>query len=185
MLNEEIDKIMGISNLTPNQPNNVGFCLYSEKHINDTGMKKYILVMITLVMTAMTGFAFDKYSIDRDDLPEAAQQFLTTYFPKAKVSMVKTDKHFLKKTDYDVKLVNGTIIEFSNSGKWTSVDCKGREVPKDIIPRTIRNYVNKNFPKEKIVKIEKTSSKYEVRLSDKVELTFNLLGQFKSMKKGD
>ncbi len=91
----------------------------------------------------------------------------------------------LKKTDYDVKLVNGTKIEFSNSGKWTSVDCKTREVPEGIIPKTIRTYVKKNFPEVKIVKIEKTSTKYEVGLSDDVELTFNLLGQFKSMKMDD
>ena len=36
---------------------------------------------------------------------------ITTYFPKAKISMIKVDKHLLKKTDYDVKLVNGTKIE--------------------------------------------------------------------------
>ena len=148
-------------------------------------MKKLILVMLIAVMTVISGYAFDKYSIDRNDLPESAQQFLTTYFPKAKVGMVKTDKHFLKKTDYDVKLVDGTKIEFSNSGKWTSVDCKGREVPQDILPRAIRNYVKKNFPDVKIVKIEKTSKRYEVKLSDDVELSFNLLGQFKSMKMDD
>lgn len=148
-------------------------------------MRKYILVIIAMVMTIMPGYAFDKYSIDRKDLPEAAQQFLTTYFPRGKVGMVKTDKHFLKKTDYDVKLIDGTKIEFTNSGKWTSVDCKGKEVPKDIIPKAIRNYVSKNFQDVKIVKIEKTSSKYEITLSDDVELTFNLLGQFKSMKMGD
>ncbi|MDE7350211.1 MAG: PepSY-like domain-containing protein [Muribaculaceae bacterium] len=148
-------------------------------------MKKYFLFMLAMMMTVMSGYAFDKYSINRNDLPEAAQQFLPTYFPKAKVGMIKTDKHFLKKTDYDVKLVNGTKIEFNNSGKWTSVDCKGREVPKDIIPKAIRNYVGKNFPDVKIVKIEKTSSKYEVCLSDDVELIFNLLGQFKSVKMDD
>lgn len=148
-------------------------------------MKKLILVMLIAVMTVVSGYAFDKYSIDRNDLPESAQQFLTTYFPKAKVGMVKTDKHFLKKTDYDVKLVDGTKIEFSNSGKWTSVDCKGREVPQDIVPRAIRNYMKKNFPDVKIVKIEKTSKRYEVKLSDDVELSFNLLGQFKSMKMDD
>ena len=145
-------------------------------------MKKYILFMLAMIMTVMSGYAFDKYSINREDLPEAARQFLTTYFPKAKVGMIKTDKHFLKKTDYDVKLVNGTKIEFNNSGKWTSVDCKGKEVPKEIIPKSIRNYVGKNFPDVKIVKIEKTSSKYEVGLSDDVELIFNLLGQFKILK---
>ena len=150
-----------------------------------TQMKKYLFLVIAVVFSFTSGYAFDKYSIDRNDLPEAAQTFLTEYFPKAKVGMVKTDKHLLKKTDYDVKLVNGTKIEFNNSGKWTSVDCKTREVPEGIVPKTIRTYVKKNFPDVKIVKIEKTSTKYEVGLSDDVELTFNLLGQFKSMKMDD
>ncbi len=43
--------------------------------------------------------------------------------------MIKVDKHLLKKIDYDVKLVNGTKIEFNNSGEWTSVDCKRRVSP--------------------------------------------------------
>ncbi len=77
------------------------------------------------------------------------------------------------------------MIECRKSGKWTSVDCKTREVPEGIIPKTIRTYVKKNFPDVKIVKIEKTTTKYEVGLSDDVELTFNLLGQFKSMKMDD
>lgn len=148
-------------------------------------MKKYVFLIMVLIMGVMSGYAFDKYSVDRNDLPEAAQSFLKEYFPKAKVGMVKTDKHLLKKTDYDVKLVNGTKIEFNNAGKWTSVDCKTREVPEGIIPKTIRSYVKKNFPDVKIVKIEKSSTKYEVGLSDDVELTFNLLGQFKSMKMND
>ena len=42
---------------------------------------------------------------DRDDLPVTAQEMITTYFPKAKISMIKVDKHLLKKIDYDVKLV--------------------------------------------------------------------------------
>ncbi len=148
-------------------------------------MKKYFLMIVAVLMGVSAVFAQDKYTINRNDLPKAAQEFLTEFFPKAKVGMVKTDKHLLKRTDYDVKLVNGTKIEFNNAGKWTSVDCKTREVPSGIIPRTIRNYVKKNFPDVKIVKIEKTSSKYEVGLSDDVELTFNLLGQFKSMKMDD
>ena len=86
-------------------------------------MKKYLFLIIALTFGFMSGYAFDKYSINRNDLPENARNFLKEYFPKAKVGMVKTDKHFLKKTDYDVKLVNGTKIEFNNAGKWTSVDC--------------------------------------------------------------
>lgn len=148
-------------------------------------MKKILFLLMAVMAFSLQGMAFDKYSIDRNDLPQAAQDFLLEHFPKTKVGMVKTDKHFLRKTDYDVRLVNGTTIEFSNSGKWTSVDCKTRAVPEAIVPRAIRSYVKKNCPDVKIVKIEKTSSKYEVELSDGIELTFNLLGQFKSMKMDD
>lgn len=151
-----------------------------EKHMRI--MKKYIFMIVAVICTFMSSYAQDKYTINRNDLPEAAQKFLTDYFPKSKVSMVKTDRHLLKKTDYDVKLVNGTKIEFSNSGKWTSVDCKKSAVPEGIIPKTIRTYVKKNYPEQKIVKISKTTSKYEIGLSDDVELTFNLLGQFKGKK---
>lgn len=148
-------------------------------------MKKYLLIITAILFCSLSGFAFDKYSVDREDLPKAAQEFLTKHFPKSKVGMIKTDKHLLKRTDYDVKLVNGWKIEFNNSGKWTSVDCKNSAVPSSIIPKNISKYVSKNFPDVKIVKIEKTNTKYEVTLSDDVELTFNLLGQYKSMKMND
>ncbi|MDE7458202.1 MAG: PepSY-like domain-containing protein [Muribaculaceae bacterium] len=134
-----------------------------------------------MISTSLS-FAFDKYTINRDELPQTAQDMLQQYFPKAKIGMIKVDKHLLKKTDYDVRLVNGTTIEFSNAGKWTSVDCKTKEVPEGLIPKTIRNYVHKNFKDLKIVKIEKKSSGYEIGLSDGVELKFNLLGQYKGAK---
>lgn len=96
--------------------------------------------------------------------------------------MIKIDRHLLKKTDYDVRLVNGTTIEFNNSGKWTSVDCKSREVPEGLVTKTIRNYIQKNYADVKIVKVKKKSSGYEIGLSDGVDLKFNLLGQFKGVK---
>lgn len=148
-------------------------------------MKKLLLTLLLIIATVGMANAFDKYTINRDDLPQKAQDFIQEHFPKAKIGMIKVDKHLLKKTDYDVKLVNGTKIEFSNAGKWTSVDCKTREVPQKIIMKPIRNYVAKNFPDVIIVKIEKKSSGYEIELSDGVELKFNLLGQFKSMKMDD
>lgn len=140
-------------------------------------MKKILMVLLMAFVFAGAARA-DKYTLDRSNLPQEAQEMLDKYFPKAKVGMIKVDRHLLKKTDYDVKLVNGTKIEFSNKGKWTSVDCKTREVPEGLVMKPIRNYVNKNFSDQKIVKIKKKSSGYEVTLSDGVELKFNLLGSF-------
>lgn len=135
------------------------------------------------IIASTTAFAFvDSYTIKREQLPEEAQQMLDKYFPKAKIGMIKIDRHLLKKTDYDVRLVNGTTIEFNNSGKWTSVDCKSREVPEGLVTKTIRNYIQKNYADVKIVKVKKKSSGYEIGLSDGVDLKFNLLGQFKGVK---
>ncbi len=147
-------------------------------------MKKIITLLVVFLATVAVARA-DKYTIKRDALPEAAQEMLTTYFPKATVTLIKVDRHLLKKTDYDVKLVNGTKIEFNNAGKWTSVDCKTRELPDGLLLRPIRNYINKNYPGVKAVKVEKKSSGYEVELSDGIELKFNLLGTFRSVKMDD
>jgi len=83
--------------------------------------KKLIAALVLTIAGASMAYA-DKYTLKRDALPQQAQEMLLEYFPKAKVAMIKVDKHLLKKTDYDVKLTNGTKLEFNNAGKWTSVD---------------------------------------------------------------
>lgn len=133
-----------------------------------------------LVVSATSAFAiFDKYTISRDELPEKAIEMLDQYFPSAKISMIKVDKHLLKKTDYDVKLLNGTKIEFSNSGAWTSVDCGSKELPEDLLSKTIRNYISKNYADSKIVSVKKRNAGFDVGLSCGRLLRFNALYQFK------
>lgn len=144
---------------------------------------KTIISAVVLVFAATIGTtasAGDTYTLDRNDLPEEAREFLTQHFPKAKVGMIKVDKHLLKKTDYDVKLTNGTKIEFNNSGAWTEVDCKTKAVPEALVIKPIRRYVDKNFKGLAIVKIEKKATSFEIELSDGVDLKFDRLGNFKS-----
>lgn len=110
---------------------------------------------------------------------------LAEYFPKAKVSLIKIDRHLLKKTDYEVRLTNGSTINFSNKGKWRSVNCGKRSVPEGLVPKCIIAYVTKNYPDVSIVSIRKTVSEYEIGLSDSIVLKFNLLGKFKSVVMGN
>lgn len=144
-------------------------------------MLRKIIIMIVMMVGTISVFGalpFDKYSINRDDLPEAAKEMLDEYFPKAKVSMIKVDRHLLKKTDYDVKLTNGTKIEFSNKGKWTNVDCKKKSVPESLVPKAIRNSVAKKYAGEKIVRISRSSLYYTVGLSNDRNLKYDRLGIF-------
>lgn len=146
-------------------------------------MKKLIVLIAMIAIAAGSAFAFiDSYTIDRSKLPEEAQTFLKEYFPRAKVGMIRIDRHLLKKSDYDVRLVNGTTIEFSNKGKWKSVKCRDKAVPEEIVPAAIRRHVNKNYSEVYIKSIVKKSGSYEIGLSDGVVLKYNLLGQFKGVK---
>ena len=139
-------------------------------------MKKFLIALLAVFCVGMSARA-DKYTIDRNQLPKPALEMIEKYFPKAKIAMIKVDRHLLKKTDYDVKFVNGTKLEFNNAGKWTSVDCKKKEVPQELVIKPIRNYVKKNGNGAYIVKIESKLKGYEVELSDGVELKFNKLGK--------
>lgn len=146
-------------------------------------MKKLLLTLVALLMTmaAANASIFDKYTIKRSELPEEAQTMLTEYFPKAKVEMIKVDKHLLKKTDYDVRLSNGIKIEFSNKGKWTSVDCGKKAVPEDLLPNTIRRYLSKNFADLKAVSIAKRNGGHDIGLSDGTLHRFDVLGSYKGV----
>ncbi len=122
---------------------------------------------------------FDKYTINRSALPQEAVDMIETHFPKAAVSSIKIDRHLLKKTDYDVKLTNGVTLEFSNKGKWTSIDCGKKEVPEDLVPAGVKRYMKKNLSSSKIVSLVKKSTGYEVGIDDGRILKFDLLGTFK------
>lgn len=137
-----------------------------------------MIAMLLGIISASAALPLDKYTINRKDLPKEAQEMLNEHFPKAKVSMVKVDRHLLKKTDYDVKLTNGTKIEFSNKGRWTHVDCKKKSVPESLVPKNIRNSVEKKFPGKKIVRISRSSLYYTVGLANGKELKYDRLGIF-------
>lgn len=76
-------------------------------------------------------------------------------------------------TRYEVILTNGNKIEFDGDGKWVELNCKYTNVPENLLPVEIKNFVNKKYKDAKVLKIEKDKNNYEVDLSNNVELTFN------------
>lgn len=150
--------------------------------ISNTFLKNLAVVVLMLLTAAGAARALplDKYSINRNDLPEAAREMLDEHFPKAKVSMVKTDKHLLKKTDYDVKLTDGTKIEFNNKGAWTSVDCGKKALPESLLKKPMLRHLSKNHPDAKVVAIRKSTLAYELRLDTGHLLKFTLIGTHSS-----
>lgn len=141
-------------------------------------MKK-LLVMMVCSMLLTTAFAGnDIITKDIKKLPAMAQRFIGKYFPGEKISQIKIDKDLLKKDDFDVVLENGTEIDFDAKGEWKDIDCKQGVVPSDLVPAKIAEHVKKEFPGKSIRSISKDSKDYELKLSDGMELKYNLKGDF-------
>lgn len=135
-------------------------------------MKKMMLIL-ACVFTVVTNANADNYRpINVSQLPEKAQTFLTTYFPEAKVSLAR--KEFdVTELSYDVIFTNGSKVEFDRKGEWTEVDCLTQPLPAGIVPATIEKVIKEQYPDTKATKIERDRREIDVKLSNRVELTFN------------
>ena len=103
-----------------------------------------------------------------------AQEFIKTHFAGVEVSFSKVDEELFNE-DYKVVFVNGAKVEFAKNGEWKDVECKYGEVPAAIVPQQIRDYVTKNYPKNKIVAIDRDRRDYEVELDNGLDLKFDLM----------
>lgn len=136
-------------------------------------MKKWILMISCLVALHFGAQAGNDKMINVNQLPASSQQYLKKYFASDKVAYAKVDQDWLDK-DYKVIFTNGNKVEFDKQGEWKEVDCKYTQLPAGIIPKAIADYVQSNYPNVKMLKIERDSRSYEVKLDNRLELKFDL-----------
>ena len=135
-------------------------------------MKK-IFIALACVFTLVTNACADNYQpITQTQLPEKAQTFLSTYFPEAKVSLVRKEIDVIE-LNYDVIFADGSKVEFDRKGNWTEIDCLTHSLPAGIVPEAINKIINTHYPKTKVIKIERDHREIDVKLNNRVELTFN------------
>ena len=136
-------------------------------------MKKIIFALVAFLSFGVSVAKADNDKIiNKNELPAQAQQFLNEHFNGVKLSYAKLERDFLL-SSYEVMLANGSKIEFSSKGAWEEVDCRYGEVPQAVVPEPIKKYIQENYPGEKVHKIERDGSRYEVKLSNRLELSFN------------
>lgn len=135
-------------------------------------MKKIILA-IACVFTLVTNACADNYQpISQTQLPEKAQTFLATYFPEAKISLARKEIDVMELT-YDVIFTDGCKVEFDRKGNWTEVDCLTHPLPSGIVPEAISKFIRAQYPDAQVTKIERDHRETDVKLTNRVELTFN------------
>ncbi|KAF2513717.1 hypothetical protein EYY60_05680 [Flavobacterium zhairuonense] len=142
-------------------------------------MKTKLKLTVYLIAGLLFGFSAiaQKTVIKKEALPANAQTFLKTHFGSKKPSYILEDKEILS-TEYKVQYDNRIEIEFDKKGNWKEVDGKNDKIPKSIVPKKIASYIKSNFPKEDATKIEIGTSGYETKLTNGLELKFNLKEEF-------
>ena len=138
----------------------------------ETIMKKIFLAIACLFALVTTACAENYKTINREQLPEKAQTFLSTYFPESKISLIRKETDVLE-LNYDVIFADGSKVEFDHKGNWTEVDCLTHPLPIGIVPEEIKKVINTHYPEVQVTKIERDRREVEVKLSNLIELTFN------------
>ncbi len=137
--------------------------------------KFFLVALLCMLLQSVTCLADDKI-IPVEQLPAPAKTFVKKYFPQATIEYATKDTEFMG-TTYEVRLSDGTEVDFDKKGNWDNVDCKVKAVPASLVPAAIAQYVKAHYPNTVIVKIDKERGGYEIELSNDLDLKFNSKGK--------
>lgn len=138
-------------------------------------MKKIFMLLAAVSLFVTTACADDR-PVTVDKLPATAQQFLKKYFPDQTVAIATYDFELFS-SKYEVKYSNGAKVEFDSDGKIREYCNPMSSVPEEILPAGVADYVKKTYPDAKIMKLDIDSRGCEVKLNNRVEISFNTQGQ--------
>ncbi|MBQ8361731.1 MAG: PepSY-like domain-containing protein [Bacteroidaceae bacterium] len=141
-------------------------------------MKRLMLMMVLVLSVMMMASARGRVTRDTSVLPAEAREFIKTQFPSTSISYLKVDKGMFNGNSYEVRLADGTELDFNSKGEWTEIDCEPRAVPSTVIPETISQYMKQHYARQRIVKIERSRKGYELKLENDLEVDFDTYGNF-------
>lgn len=143
-------------------------------------MKNTLFIVVILFLLTISASAQKK--IEVSELPKPAQDFLKKHFSHTTVVSAKKDAEHGEK-GFEVKLKDGTEVEFWKDGSYREVDGGDKPIPTAFIPDNIKAYVAKNHPNEKITHIDYGHKDLDVDLTNNIDLEFTKDGKILKDKK--
>ena len=134
-------------------------------------MKRILVIVISLIAMCCVSKADDK-PVKFEKLPTTAQKFVKENFADNTVVLVTKDDDIVA-PDYEVTLDNAIVLQFSNTGTLEKIKAYKAGVPQYLIPKKIQEYVSATYPEVFYREYEIERGRYEVKLSNGLELTFN------------
>lgn len=127
-----------------------------------------------------------EHTVSLENLPLAAQTFLSTYFPEVTVKYIYEETAG-DITVYEVELENGFEVVFNYDGEWQQIEAPYyMTVPTSVIPEQVMNTLNERYSSYAIIEINTTSEGWKVELSSSLshqpgepglDLWFNMSGE--------
>lgn len=128
--------------------------------------------VLTAVLISVCAMA-QNIRISVDQLPDSALKLIDVAFPGDSIKNVRIEKR-ASLVQYEVHLAGKVKMQFSKDGKFTQCECSGKKpVPDILIPRKIREYLDREFKDRNVINLEHDSRLWEVILDNRVELDFN------------
>lgn len=128
-------------------------------------VRKLLAFLPILLGVWMLSSCDDEKKIDFGDLPSEARSFIENYFPSADILSIVQEKEDGRK-EYQVKLSDGTDMEFDEDGEWTNIECYFSPLPTGILPANVITKVEKLHPEAYINGVEKELGGYVVEVTD-------------------
>ncbi|WP_278022571.1 PepSY-like domain-containing protein [Flavobacterium ginsengisoli] len=133
-------------------------------------------VFFTIILLCITICVSAQKKIEVTELPKSAQEFLKKHFSDTSIEIAKKDAEHGEK-GFEVKLKDGTEVEFWKDGSYREVDGGDNPIPTDFIPDAVKAYVAKNYPNEKITHIDYGHKDLDVDLTNNIDLEFTKDGK--------
>ena len=139
-------------------------------------LSKILGVAAFAAFSAVAAYAdHDEFTTDASRLPAPALETIKKAYPDAKVVGIEIDKGF--STEYEVRLSDGTKLDFNSGGDWESVENKAAGAADMFVPDFAKKYVAEKFSAQKITKVSKKAYGFEVDISNGLEIKFDKEGK--------
>lgn len=129
-------------------------------------------VALVAAAAVVAGNVESRRPIGTGSLPQAARTFLGSYYPDESPALCVREFEDLR-LRYEVVFIDGTKVKFFRDGALEEVKSRTRPVPAALIPESVAEYVGRNFPGSMIIEVEMSGRETEVKLDNRVELTFD------------
>lgn len=150
-------------------------------------MKRIVLSFSTFIFVALSVASCssdDNNSetiVQTSELPSQSKSFLETYFLGYQIVQIQRDARSVDEY-YEVRLTDGTQVDFDKDGMWTEVDGNANMIPTGFIHPHIISYITANYPAASVESIGKEIYGFNVDLTNNLDLRFSSEGIFLGME---